>query len=320
MFSFIIPCYNDLKLIKSCIKSIKSMISYDLILCEIIVVDNSDVNLSFENEIFQNIKIIKNGSNLGFGAAINKGIKISKNKFIVIINNDIILDKNWLLNAREFIENNNDIFDLYSTTIMQHSKDDLIDSTGFKLTKGFGIITNRNLRVNQITKDFSVFGPVAACAIYNRAIFRKIGFFFEKYFLYEEDIDIAIRAHLYGYKCGHIMNAKSTHVGSASLGYYSPVKQYYISRNKIWLFFLNMHNEIMLKSLFFFLIHQFFILMKSIRYFNVYSYFSGVMDAFKELNKLSSVRNFRQSKVKISPNDFYNNLSKINLRNKILGQ
>ena len=203
---------------------------------------------------------------------------------------------------------------------MQHSKNDLIDSTGFKLTKGFGIITNRNLRVNQITKDFSVFGPVAACAIYNRTIFSKIGLFFEKYFLYEEDIDIAIRAHLYGYKCGHIMNAKSTHVGSASLGYYSPVKQYYISRNKIWLFFLNMHNKIMLKSLFFFLIHQFFILMKSIRYFNVYSYFSGVMDAFKELNKLSSVRNFRQSKVKISPNDFYNNLSKINLRNKILGQ
>ena len=320
MFSFIIPCYNDLKLIKSCIKSIKSMISYDLILCEIIVVDNSDVNLSFENEIFQNIKIIKNGSNLGFGAAINKGIKISKNQFIVIINNDIILDKNWLLNAREFIENNNDIFDLYSTTIMQHSKNDLIDSTGFKLTKGFGIITNRNLRINQIKKDFSVFGPVAACAIYNRTIFSKIGLFFEKYFLYEEDIDIAIRAHLYGYKCGHIMNAKSTHVGSASLGYYSPVKQYYISRNKIWLFFLNMHNKIMLKSLFFFLIHQFFILMKSIRYFNVYSYFSGVMDAFKELNKLSSVRNFRQSKVKISPNDFYNNLSKINLRNKILGQ
>jgi len=320
MFSFIIPCYNELKLIKSCIKSIKSMRSYDLIFCEIIVVDNSDVNLSFENEIFQNIKIIKNGSNLGFGAAINKGIKISKNKYIVIINNDIILDKNWLLNAREFIDNNNDIFDLYSTTIMQHSKNDLIDSTGFKLTKGFGIITNRNLKVNQIKKDFSVFGPVAACAIYNRAIFQKIGFFFEKYFLYEEDVDIAIRAHLYGYKCGHIMNAKSTHVGSASLGYYSPVKQYYISRNKIWLFFLNMHNEIMLKSLFFFLIHQFFILMKSIRYFNVYSYFSGVMDAFKELNKLSSVRNFRQSKVKISPNDFYNNLSKINLRNKILGQ
>ena len=320
MFSFIIPCYNELKLIKSCIKSIKSMISYDLILCEIIVVDNSDVNLSFENEIFQNIKIIKNGSNLGFGAAINKGIKISKNKYIVIINNDIILDKNWLLNAREFIDNNNDIFDLYSTTIMQHSKNDLIDSTGFKLTKGFGIITNRNLRVNQIKKDFSVFGPVAACAIYNKTIFSKIGLFFEKYFLYEEDIDIAIRAHLYGYKCGHIMNAKSTHIGSASLGYYSPIKQYYICRNKIWLFFLNMHNEIMLKSLFFFLIHQFFILMKSIRYFNVYSYFSGVMDAFKELNKLSSVRNFRQSKVKISPNDFYNNLSKINLRNKILGQ
>jgi GT2 family glycosyltransferase len=212
------------------------------------------------------------------------------------------------------------MFDLYSTTIMQHSKNDFIDSTGFKLTKGFGIITNRNLRINQIKKDFSVFGPVAACAIYNRTIFSKIGLFFEKYFLYEEDIDIAIRAHLYGYKCGHIMNAKSTHVGSASLGYYSPVKQYYISRNKVWLFFLNMHNEIMLKSLFFFLIHQFFILMKSIRYFNVYSYFSGVMDAFKELNKLSSVRNFRQSKVKISPNDFYNNLSKINLRNKILGQ
>ena len=320
MFSFIIPCYNELKLIKSCIKSIKSMISYDLILCEIIVVDNSDVNLSFENKIFQNIKIIKNGSNLGFGAAINKGIKISKNEFIVIINNDIILDKNWLLNAREFIDNNNDIFDLYSTTIMQHSKNDFIDSTGFKLTKGFGIITNRNLRINQIKKDLSVFGPVAACAIYNRTIFSKIGFFFEKYFMYEEDIDIAIRAHLYGYKCGHIMNAKSVHVGSASLGYYSSLKQYYISRNKIWLFYLNMHNEIILKSLFFFLIHQFMIFIKSVRNSNIISHLSGVKDAIKELNKLSAVRNCRHSKVRITAKDFYDNLSKINLRNKIIEQ
>ena len=140
MFSFIIPCYNDLKLIKSCIKSIKSMISYDLILCEIIVVDNSDVNLSFENEIFQNIKIIKNGSNLGFGAAINKGIKISKNKYIVIINNDIILDKNWLLNAREFIENNNDIFDdNWGSDGLDNDGDGIIDNVGegdFKINYG----------------------------------------------------------------------------------------------------------------------------------------------------------------------------------------
>ena len=106
MFSFIIPCYNELKLIKSCIKSIKSMISYDLILCEIIVVDNSDVNLSFENEIFQNIKIIKNGSNLGFGAAINKGIKIANGSLICFIDADIKVNKNYLTNVSDYFDNN----------------------------------------------------------------------------------------------------------------------------------------------------------------------------------------------------------------------
>ena len=86
------------------------------------------------------IKIIKNGSNLGFGAAINKGIKISKNKYIVIINNDIILDKNWLLNAREFIDNNNDIFDdNWGSDGLDNDGDGIIDNVGegdFKINYG----------------------------------------------------------------------------------------------------------------------------------------------------------------------------------------
>ena len=319
MFSFLIPNYNNDELLQDCINSIKNLISFDLSVCEIIIIDNSDIEISLDNLNYRGVKYIRNRKNLGFGAAVNMGIKTSKNKYIVILNNDIVLERDWLIKVNEFI-NKNKNYDLYSTTIMQKSNNNLIDSIGFNLTKGFGIITKRNLTLDEIDQDYSVFGPVAACAIYKREIFFKIGLFFEKYFLYEEDIDIAIRAQLYGYRCGHINNAKSTHIGSASLGIYSPVKQYFVSRNKIWLFYLNMHGNFILKSITFFIFHQIFIIMKSISYFNLLSHLNGVIDGLKELNKLSSVKKSRKGKVRISSDEFHDSLSKMNLIGKFLEQ
>ena len=97
--SVIIPSYESLNEIKTCINSILSCESKEML--EIIVVDNNsnkDVkNYLSDLESTGKIKLILNNINYGFSFAINQGIEISKkNTDILLLNNDAILTKGSL--------------------------------------------------------------------------------------------------------------------------------------------------------------------------------------------------------------------------------
>ena len=65
---------------------------------EIVMVDNgsSDNSVEYVARLFPEVKIVKNSRNDGFAGGCNIGFKNSKGKYIVLVNNDMELDKNWL--------------------------------------------------------------------------------------------------------------------------------------------------------------------------------------------------------------------------------
>jgi GT2 family glycosyltransferase len=76
---------------------------------EIIVVDNASTDGTIDYLERQNdITLIKNGENLGFAKECNQGIDVSKGEFIVLLNNDTIVTKNWLKNMVDFMNNHED--------------------------------------------------------------------------------------------------------------------------------------------------------------------------------------------------------------------
>lgn len=112
----------------------------------------------------------------------------------------------------------------------------LIDSAGIEIDRA-GFAWNRyNGQPEELDErePYEVFGPSAAAALYRREMLDDVGLFDEGFFAYYEDVDLAWRARLRGWRCLYVPTARVYHVHSATSGHGSPFKQYYLTRNKLW--------------------------------------------------------------------------------------
>lgn len=102
--SIIIVNYNTKELLKNCLKSIYEQtlnLSF-----EIIISDNGSTDGSIEmlETDFPSVLILKNGKNLGFGAANNRALDIAKGKYIFFLNSDTILLNNAIKMFYDYFE------------------------------------------------------------------------------------------------------------------------------------------------------------------------------------------------------------------------
>ena len=79
-----------------------------------------------------------------------------------------------------------------------------------------------------------VFGPCAGAALYRKEMLEEIGLFDEDFFLYMEDVDLAFRGRLAGWKCIYVPEAKVYHHHGGTAGFGSDLSVYYGNRNVIW--------------------------------------------------------------------------------------
>jgi GT2 family glycosyltransferase len=76
--------------------------------------------------------------------------------------------------------------------------------------------------------------PSGSAALYRRAMLEELGGFDEDFFLYCEDTDLGLRARWAGWKCLYVPEAVVEHHYSHSAGRASPVKAYYVERNRLF--------------------------------------------------------------------------------------
>lgn len=111
-FSIIICNFNHAKWIERCLRSVAHQENVDSSQYEIILVDDKSKDNSLE--IIKNIntkidiKIIKNSKNLGLPASLNKAIKISLGRYIVRVDSDDYIARNFLYLSRLFLNYNHE--------------------------------------------------------------------------------------------------------------------------------------------------------------------------------------------------------------------
>lgn len=215
--------YNKKKYLTYCLDSILQQSLQDI---EIFFVDNNSSDGSFEylksyaehKYPLSKIRFIRNQENLGYSKAHNEVIKQSSGEFILCLNPDIILDKDYIKNCLEILNQNPKIGaitgKLFKWEFAQNKKTNIIDSCGHRILKTHRIIEwGSNQKNSQefetIKKIFSVSG---AAPIYRREALESIKFqipqnsksdsqtsenkfeyFDESFFAYKEDIDLSWR-------------------------------------------------------------------------------------------------------------------------------
>jgi GT2 family glycosyltransferase len=90
--------------------------------------------------------------------------------------------------------------------------------------------------------------PSASAALYRRAMLDEIGGFDEDFFLYSEDTDLGLRARWAGWKCLYVPDAVVDHRYSHSAGRASPLKAYFVERNRLFVVLKSFPASDLLKS------------------------------------------------------------------------
>lgn len=202
--SVVIVSWNAADRIRRCLKSINAQTFKEF---ETIVVDNGseDVTTEIIRNKFPWVKLIERHNNEGFGGANNVGILASSGRYVITLNDDLILDKDFIKNLVDAIRSAPTDIGMVACRMLR-SGTNLIDSTGLVLskTRRFYDRGSGEKDTGQFNETSYVFGPCAGAALYKRDLLEEIkhegGYFDADFFLLIEDFDIAWRAQIKGWK------------------------------------------------------------------------------------------------------------------------
>src|ERR1044071_1990751 len=89
----VIPTWNRRDLLSTLLQNLRAQVRpFD----EIIVVDNGSLDDSADLALAAGARVLRLGRNLGFAAAVNRGLGAAHAEWVAILNNDVTLDPDWL--------------------------------------------------------------------------------------------------------------------------------------------------------------------------------------------------------------------------------
>ncbi len=217
--SIVIPNYNGKDYIEKCMEKLCLQTESNF---EVIVVDNcsedESVELISQFSDRLNIRIIQLDNNYGFSKAVNDGIKASLAEYVILLNNDAFAGRHFVEELIMAMDEDDDIFSAQAL-MLQYADRSIVDTAGDYFTlPGFGFSDGKDKKAAAYSRSKDIFSACAGAAVYRRKIFDEIGYFDENFFAYLEDMDIGMRARLYGYRSILVPSAKVLHVGSGSSG------------------------------------------------------------------------------------------------------
>lgn len=252
--------YKDWESTKKCLVSLDNL-SKDNIDLTLLLVNNSQEDVSLPN---LNSRLIfeKTTQNLGYAGGNNVGIKrflFEGVDWIWIVNNDVVVDKKSLFFLLKAIQSRPKAGILSPKILFEPGKE--YHKTKYQKSEqgkviwwAGGMMDWNNLmtihrgvdevdhgQYNITSQTESVTGT---SMLVKSDVFRKIGLFDERYYLYFEESDFCQRAKLAGFELWYVPKAIVWHANAASSGVGSELHDYYLTRNRLLFGFTYMRKSL----------------------------------------------------------------------------
>lgn len=222
--SIVLVCWNNKAYLDPCLKSL-----YDTGMrhsFDIIVVDNGSTDGSQQMlaEKYPEVKLIQNNSNLGLGKASNQGIEATQGQYVLLLNNDTIVDGAAFDTMVDFLE--------------QHPK---VGAVGGKVLNPDGSVQSCYNYFSSLGEEFLIatrlgelirpgypavmngnkIEPVdwltSACLMVRRTTLDEVGLLDENYFIYGDEADLQFRIKKAGWEIYYLPDATTIHYGGRSM-------------------------------------------------------------------------------------------------------
>jgi len=207
---------------------------------EVIVVDNASTQdeASMIEQLYPQVKVIRSRENLGFAGGNNLGIKAAQGQYLFLLNNDTFL-KPQTSDLRPLISR------LESSPKIGMVCPKIKFSWGSQLIQFAGYtplspITMRNKAIGCGEADYGQYEiahstPYAhgAAMMVKREVIEKAGLMPECYFLYYEELDWSMMIRRAGFEAWYEPACTIFHKESQTTGQNSPLRTFYITRNRL---------------------------------------------------------------------------------------
>jgi GT2 family glycosyltransferase len=202
---------------------------------EVVVVDNGSTDGAPEAAEAGGARVIRMGCNAGFAAAVNRGIRETRGRFVAVVNNDVELAPGYFAVLLQALERTGAWF--ATGKLMAARREGVVDGTfdvlcrgGCAMRFGHGIADSAEFARPRIIHS----APWTA-AVFRASLFEKTGLLEESFESYLEDVDFGARCASLSLEGLYVPEAVAWHQGSATLGHMAHETIRRMSRNQVLL-------------------------------------------------------------------------------------
>lgn len=212
------------------IECIKSLGKINYLNYKIVIIDNDSYNDDYLNlkeyidSYRNNINLIKAQKNLGFAGGNNIGIEYAINKlncdYVLLLNNDTMVDEYFLNTLVDKIEEDSDI-GVAGAKIYYYPEKNKIWYAGGKIDwRKFTSIHfgEKKEDLGEYNDDIEVDFITGCVMLIKKEVLNKVGYLPEEFFMYYEDFDFCIKVRQAGFKMIYVSQSKVYHKISSSTG------------------------------------------------------------------------------------------------------
>jgi N-acetylglucosaminyl-diphospho-decaprenol L-rhamnosyltransferase len=228
--SIVIICWNDLKVLPNCLKSIfEETRALDF---EVIVADNgsTDGSVDFIRKNYPQVAVVENGANIGFARGNNAGIALARGEYVLILNPDTIILDRALEKLVAFADTHPEA-GAFGPRVLNPNRSLQISARPLPTISGYLIkaLYARALRrlsprfESDLYLDWSgrterPIGYAIGCALLVRGeLLKRLGGFDERFFYHFEETDLCYRVWQAGSSVYFCPSAEIVHLGGASV-------------------------------------------------------------------------------------------------------
>jgi GT2 family glycosyltransferase len=236
LISIIAVNYNNSAITYEFLRSIKEQNTYDNI--EVLIVDNGSTEdpTAGCTAVYPEVRMVLTGKNLGFAGGNNAGIDVARGEYYFMVNNDTEFTPGLLEGLLEVFRTHPDA-GIVCPKFHYFFQKGTIEYAGYR---PMNIFTGRNGMIGSKEKDEGQYDVLrqthyahGGAMLVPKEVVEKVGRMHEPFFLYYEELDWSARMRKMGYKIYYQPASLIYHKESMTTGKESPLKTYYLTRNRI---------------------------------------------------------------------------------------
>lgn len=210
-------------------RSVEALLASEKVVVEVVLVDNGCTTDDVEElSRLAGVVVVRPGRNLGFSAGCNVGVAASGGDYVALVNGDAVVEPATL--ARLVAELDRPEVGIAAGAVRLgddpsrlNSSGNAVHVLGLSWVGGFGEKETR-------TAPTDTAGAMGACLVIRRALWDRLGGFYDHYFAYHEDADLSVRTWRLGLRVVNVPDAVAIHRYEFSR---NPNKFYLIERNRL---------------------------------------------------------------------------------------